>query len=201
MKLNSSIFDKIRVKSPSVLKKEAEEAKLTACEWVGCDKPAKHKAPKGRGFDGLFWNYCTAHVQQYNKTYNYFDGMKDDEQAAFRKDAQMGHRPTWKPGQNSAAHIGASRRTVRNIDDPLSLLLKEKITSHAKHGRNLRRNEIEALGALGLPDDATPGEVKSKYKILVKRLHPDSNNGSRANEDTLNAVIKAYDTLRATGFC
>jgi preprotein translocase subunit Sec63 len=83
----------------------------------------------------------------------------------------------------------------------LHMLLKEKITSKAKHGRNLRRNEIESLGALGLPEDATPAEVKSKYKILVKRLHPDSNNGSRANEDTLNAVIKAYDVLRATGFC
>ncbi len=57
-----------------------------------------------------------------------------------------------------------------------------------------------ALGALGLPEDAKPAEVKSKYKTLVKRLHPDANQGSRANEDTLNTVIKAYDTLRATGF-
>lgn len=201
MKLDSKIFDKIRIKSPAAARKEAEEAKVKPCEWVGCDKPAKHKAPKGRGLDGQFWNYCTAHVQQYNKTYNYFDGMKDDEQAAFRKDAQMGHRPTWKLGQNSNVHVGAARRSAKHIDDPLNLLLKEKIKSNAKHGRSLRRNEIEALGVLGLPEDAVPGEVKSKYKILVKRLHPDSNNGSRANEDTLNAVIKAYDTLRATGFC
>jgi DnaJ-class molecular chaperone len=57
------------------------------------------------------------------------------------------------------------------------------------------------LNALSLPEDATPAEVKSKYKSLVKRLHPDANNGSRANEAALNAVIKAYDTLRATGFC
>lgn len=201
MKLDNKIFDKIRIKSPAAAKKEAEEAKLITCEWTGCDKPAKHKAPKGRGFEGQFWNYCTAHVQQYNKTYNYFDGMKDDEQAAFRKDAQMGHRPTWKLGQNSNVHVGAARRSAKHIDDPLNLMMKEKIKSNAKHGRSLRRNEIEALGVLGLPEDAVPGEVKSKYKILVKRLHPDSNNGSRANEDTLNAVIKAYDTLRATGFC
>ena len=201
MKLDSKIFDKIRIKSPAAAKKQAEEAMVPPCQWAGCDLPAKHKAPKGRGFEGQFWSYCTAHVQQYNKTYNYFDGMKDDEQAAFRKDAQMGHRPTWKLGENGNVHGGASRRSAKHIDDPLHMLLKEKITSKAKHGRNLRRNEIESLGALGLPEDATPAEVKSKYKILVKRLHPDSNNGSRANEDTLNAVIKAYDVLRATGFC
>jgi DnaJ domain len=200
MKLDSKIFDKIRIKSAASIKREAE-ASVTMCEWPGCDQPAKHKAPKGRSAEGQFYNYCTPHVQQYNKTYNYFDGMKDDEQAAFRKEAQTGHRPTWKRGQGPGVHAGASRRTAKDIDDPLNLLLKEKIKSNAKHGRNLRRNEIEALQTLNLAEDATPAEVKSTYKTLVKRLHPDANNGSRANEETLKAVIKAYDVLRASGFC
>jgi DnaJ domain len=200
MKLDSKYFDKIRIKS-SAASARKPEADVLMCEWPDCDKPAKHKAPKGRSAEGQFHNYCTAHVQQYNKTYDYFKDMKEDEQAAFRKEAQTGHRPTWKRGQGAAPTVGGTRRTAKDINDPLNLLLKEKITSNAKHGRNLRRNEIEALQALSLPEDATPGEVKSKYKSLVKRLHPDANNGSRANEATLNAVIKAYDTLRATGFC
>jgi hypothetical protein len=200
MKLDSKIFDKIRIKSVATGKRQVEPDVLM-CEWIGCPNPAKHKAPKGRGFEGQFHNYCTAHVQQYNKTYNYFDGMKDDEQAAFRKEAQTGHRPTWKRGQGAAPNAGSTRRTAVDLDDPLNMLLAEKITSNAKHGRKLRRNEIESLQALSLPEDATPAEVKSKYKSLVKRLHPDANNGSRANEAALNAVIKAYDVLRATGFC
>jgi hypothetical protein len=200
MKLDSKIFDKIRIKPEKSVKEKAEAA-VKPCEWPGCDKPARHRAPKGRGFEGQYWNYCTAHTQAYNKTYNYFDGMKDDEQADFRKDAQTGHRPTWKLGQGASAFAGASRRSAKHIDDPLNLLMKEKIKTNAKHGRALRRNEIEAFQTLGLPEDATPAEVKSKYKTLVKRLHPDANNGSRANEDTLKAVIKAYDVLRATGFC
>jgi DnaJ domain len=200
MKLESKYFDKIRIKS-SAASIRKPEADTLMCEWPGCDKPAKHKAPKGRSAEGQFFNYCTAHVQQYNKTYNYFEGMKDEDQATFRKEAQTGHRPTWKRGQGAAPNVGGARRTAKEIVDPLHILLKEKITSNAKHGRNLRRNEIEALQTLSLPEDATPGEVKSKYKSLVKRLHPDANNGSRANEATLNAVIKAYDTLRATGFC
>jgi DnaJ domain len=200
MKLDSKIFDKIRIKSAAATKREAE-ASTIPCDWPGCTSPAKHKAPKGRDAEGQFYNYCTAHVQQYNKTYNYFEGMKDEDQAAFRKEAQTGHRPTWKRGQGAAPNVGGTRRTAKDIDDPLNLLLKEKIKSNAKHGRNLRRNEVDALNALSLPEDATPAEVKSKYKSLVKRLHPDANNGSRANESALNAVIKAYDTLRATGFC
>jgi DnaJ-class molecular chaperone len=43
--------------------------------------------------------------------------------------------------------------------------------------------------------------VKSTYKTLVKRLHPDANGGSRANEDRLREIIQAYDYLRTAGFC
>ena len=68
-------------------------------------------------------------------------------------------------------------------------------------GRNLRINELKALQTLGLDESASPEDAKTKYKMLVKRLHPDANGGSRANEDTLKAVIQAYDTLRASGFC
>ena len=49
--------------------------------------------------------------------------------------------------------------------------------------------------------ELTAEQVKTQYKTLVKRLHPDANGGSRANEDTLNAVIQAYDHLRSSGFC
>ena len=60
---------------------------------------------------------------------------------------------------------------------------------------------MKALHTLGLDETATPATAKSQYKTLVKRLHPDANGGSRANEDTLKAVIQAYDYLRSTGFC
>ncbi len=60
---------------------------------------------------------------------------------------------------------------------------------------------MKALHTLGLDETATPEKVQTQYKTLVKRLHPDANNGSRANEDTLKAVIQAYDYLRSTGFC
>jgi hypothetical protein len=199
MNLHSKLFDKIRVKQEPTAKEKAAAA-VKPCEWPGCDKAAKHRAPKGRDAEGQYWNYCTAHTQEYNKTYNYFEGMSDGAQADFRKEAQTGHRPTWKRGQLGGAFTGAQRRQAADIIDPLNLIMKEKIKTNAKHGRALRRNEIDALGALGLPEDAKPEEVKSKYKTLVKRLHPDANQGSRANEDALNAVIKAYDTLRATGF-
>jgi hypothetical protein len=183
MKLDSKYFDKIRVKKPG--EKPAAES-VPQCDWPDCPRPARHKAPMGRGHEGKFYNYCTAHVQEYNKTYNYFAGMKDDEMADFQKDARLGHRPTWKLGQNATATASSVRRKAQQM---------------RSSGRALRGTELKALQTLGLDDTATAEQVKTQYKTLVKRLHPDANGGSRANEDTLKSVIQAYDHLRSSGFC
>ena len=127
--------------------------------------------------------------------------MKDDAVAGFQKDAQTGHRPTWKLGQNSYANINGMRRKARNVNDPFAMFTPSAENVNAKLGRALRKNEIKALNTLGLDETATSEKAKSQYKLLVKRLHPDANGGSRENEDTLKAVIHAYDTLRASGFC
>ena len=201
MKLDSKYFDKIRVK-PSTDKKKAAET-IPQCDWPDCPRPGRHKAPMGRGHEGKFYNYCTEHVQEYNKSYNYFSGMKDDEMQEFQKNARLGERPTWKLGQNATPNASAVRRRGAQLrDDPFGLAAKAgKQPGRHPSGRALRSTELKALQTLNLDDTATPEQVKTQYKTLVKRLHPDANNGSRANEDTLKAVIQAYDHLRSSGFC
>lgn len=200
MKLDSKYFDKIRVK-PSAEKKVADT--IPQCEWPDCPRPGRHKAPMGRGHEGKFYNYCTEHVQEYNKTYNYFSGMKDDEMQEFQKEARLGHRPTWKLGQNATATASSVRRKAQQMrSDPFGINgTGAKMPGRHPTGRALRSTELKALQTLGLDDTATAEQVKTQYKTLVKRLHPDANGGSRANEDTLKAVIQAYDHLRSSGFC
>ena len=200
MKLDSKYFDKIRVKSSAEKKPTTS---VPQCDWPDCPRPGRHKAPMGRGHEGKFYNYCTEHVQEYNKTYNYFAGMKDDEMAEFQKNSRLGDRPTWKLGQNSNANVSGMRRKAANMrDDPFSLNGGgAKEPGRHPSGRSLRSTELKALQTLGLDDSATPDQVKAQYKTLVKRLHPDANGGSRVNEDTLKAVIQAYDHLRSSGFC
>ncbi|WP_421696199.1 J domain-containing protein [Aestuariivirga sp.] len=200
MKLDSKYFDKIRVK-PSAEKKVADT--IPQCDWPDCPRPGRHKAPMGRGHEGKFYNYCPAHVQEYNKTYNYFSGMKDDEMQEFQKNSRLGDRPTWKLGQNATPNASNVRRRGAQLrDDPFGLNIgAAKQPGRHPSGRALRATELKALQTLGLDDTATADQVKAQYKTLVKRLHPDANGGSRANEDTLKAVIQAYDHLRSSGFC
>ena len=201
MKLDSKYFDKIRVKRGPA---KVEKRQAPPCEWPGCAKPGAHRAPKGRGMEGQFFNYCLDHVQQYNKTYNFFDGMGDDAVAGWQKDALTGHRPTWKLGENSwASHSGSRRGDAKSKKprDPLNLFGTDKDETATRPGRTLRNAELKALHTLGLDEHATPEKAKTQYKTLVKRLHPDANGGSRDNEDALKAVIQSYDYLRSTGFC
>ena len=67
--------------------------------------------------------------------------------------------------------------------------------------RPVRSTDLKSLHSMGLDETATPDQVKAQYKTLVKRLHPDANGGSRANEDKLREIIQAYGRLRETGFC
>lgn len=200
MKLDSKYFDKIRVK-PSTEKKATADT-IPQCDWPDCPRPGRHKAPMGRGHEGKFYNYCTEHVQEYNKSYNYFSGMKDDEMQEYQKNARLGERPTWKLGQNATPNASSVRRRAAHMRaDPFGINGSAKMPGRHPSGRALLSTELKALQTLGLDDTATAEQVKTQYKTLVKRLHPDANNGSRANEDTLKAVIQAYDHLRSSGFC
>ena len=179
--------------------------RLPDCEWPGCSSPARHPAPKGRDREGEYYYFCTDHARQYNKNYNYFSGMADEELREWLERNLTGHRPTWKfaanaPGAGAGAGGGARAggnpfRHGRPWIDPFELFGRE---NHAPREpkRRLPRTIVSALDVLGLDESASREQIKARYKSLVKKLHPDANQGSRAMEARLREVIKAYNRLR-----
>ena len=141
-------------------------------------------------------------MREYNASYNYFSGMKDDEVLAYQKDALTGHRPTWK--------MGTGKRGKPDFDattDPLGVLhdINGRASSrpdpdHKPQQRIVRNVERKALETLGLEVGATGVEVKARFKLLVKRHHPDANGGDRSSEDRLVEIIQAYNYLKTNGF-
>src|SRR5690606_13556636 len=65
------------------------------CEWAGCVRTAQARAPKGPGQLREFYWFCAGHAAEYNKEWNFFDGMSPGEMRAFQESAVYGHRPTW----------------------------------------------------------------------------------------------------------
>jgi curved DNA-binding protein CbpA len=40
-------------------------------------------------------------------------------------------------------------------------------------------------------------EIRTRYRTLVKKLHPDINGGDKSAEEQLKVVNQAYSTLKA----
>ena len=130
MKLDSKYFDKIRVKPDEdrLLRKEER-----GCDWPDCDKPGKFPAPRGRESEGEYYHFCVDHVRQYNKSYNYFSGMADDDVRHYQKDSLTGHRPTWKMGVNRQAARCNCRHHVLQMR--LIILVRPSGYSLGRRGR------------------------------------------------------------------
>jgi hypothetical protein len=208
MSTNSPLFDRIRVKPDRDRRLRAE---LPPCQWPRCDVPATHRAPKGRLRAAEYWQFCLEHVREYNNSYNFFAGMSDDAIMQYQKDAVTGHRPTWKMGSIGGKRAakrsrGQTRETDWPTDDPFSLFGESSARrpGHARaapEGRKIFNAQRRALDALGLEADAKRADIKSRFKALVKRHHPDANGGDRGSEAQLREIIQAYNYLKSAGFC
>lgn len=205
MKLQSKYFDSIRV---SRNKRAGDSAKPEAdppCQWKGCDKPGPYRAPMGRGRDGDYFCFCMDHVRQYNASYNYFDGMSDNEVRDFQKDALTGHRPTWKVGANAWAHgtkDGREGKPDAGTGGGANFFAwrAQKVREEpADRKRSLRPIEKKSLDALHLDARASKEDIKAKFKELVKLHHPDANGGDKQSEDKLREIIQAYNYLKQAG--
>ncbi len=214
MKIDSPLFDSIRVKPEEDRRARPQAA---VCDWPGCAGEAVHRAPKGRLREREYWRFCLDHVREYNQSYNYFAGMSDDAVARYQKDALTGHRPTWTMGVNGAkpkSESGPARGRAGDffagadgIEDFFGVFTEYGgATASGQHradpeGRPVRNAERKALDTLGLESSASAADIKSRFKTLVKRHHPDANGGDRSSEDRLRDIIQAYNYLKSVGFC
>ena len=219
MKFDSPLFDSVRIK-PNKGKKQAPP-KPRVCEWEGCERRGEFKAPKGRGRENEFHYFCREHVHAYNKNYNYFSGMDDDAMRAYQKSDMTGHRPTWAWGHNADADTIAKTRGHRPTasgrprnpwaaerNDPFEFFAGQsgpraggKTAGAKTANRPVGNAAAKSFSVLGLEIDADAATIKTRFKELVKRNHPDLNGGNRAGEDRLREVIRAYNTLKSSGFC
>jgi curved DNA-binding protein CbpA len=212
MSTNSPLFDRLRVKPDQDRRPKTD---LPACQWPSCGAPATHRAPKGRLRAAEYWRFCLEHVREYNNSYNFFAGMSDDAIAKYQREDITGHLPTWKMG--SVGSVGGSRGKSRRgsgefrgagwaAEDPFGLFEGSAAgragqARPAPEARKILNAQRRALDVLGLEGDAKRADIKAKFKVLVKRHHPDANGGDRGSEDQLREIIQAYNYLKSAGFC
>lgn len=208
MKLDSKYFDRIRVRRKGAV---PPDQSAPTCQWDGCNEKGLYRAPVGRHAEGEYFLFCVDHVRQYNKGYNYFAGLSDSDIARYQKEALTGHRPTWAVGVNGIARGGrtgepapsASAGFHTRFRDPFGFVdtVEAEPVQTMPRPRKLKPLENKAFETLGLEADASRDDIKARYKVLVKRHHPDANGGDRGSEERFRAVVQAYRLLKQSGFC
>ena len=169
------------------------------CEWDGCEAMGGCKAPKSPDRLREYHNFCAAHAREYNKNWNFFSGMNDDDITRWQQGARHGHRPTWDARKNTSERSAVGRKKPAGgaAAGSYNIFGGGAIGDGAEAPRRrMSKLQIKALHDLGLEEGVTSEQVRRRYTQLVKQLHPDANRGDRSTEESFARVVKAYKVLK-----
>ncbi|NNM76086.1 J domain-containing protein [Sphingomonas sp. ID1715] len=147
---------------------ERGATQVRLCDREGCSEPGDRPAPKSPNSPER-WYFCEAHAAEYNRNWNYFEGLSAEEAAAREADDLRG-----ASGYRQSSHYawGGPGDGSRS------------------------RDEMRALGALDLEADASFDDVKAAYRRLAKANHPDVKPGDEAAAERFRQIQAAYDLLK-----
>lgn len=196
-----------RAKQRGFVGETAAEARK--CDWTGCTGAGLYRAPRSRHELHRFHWYCLDHIREFNRSWNYYDGLTPEQLDAQRRAELSWERPTWRLGQKPfkpegpPGHADGMAWARWGYDDPLEVLGENATINPGGAGearraraRMLPKNEQSALDILGMSADARRTEIRRRYRALVKDLHPDMNGGERRDEDRLRDVLWAWDQIK-----
>jgi hypothetical protein len=148
---------------------ERETVQVRLCDRHGCELPGDRPAPKSPNSRER-WYFCETHAAEYNKNWNYFEGL-DAEEAA-QREAQERREAN---GFAEASHYG-----------------------WAGPGDGSRtRDEMRALEVLDLEADADFEAVRLAWRRLAKANHPDVKPDDADAAKRFQAIQAAYEVLKA----
>ncbi len=189
----------------------AFETSKRVCDWPNCESKAAYRAPQSRDrLDDFYW-FCLEHVREYNRSWDYFSDLPDDEVERRLSEENVWERPTWKFGEQPKKPLGASPHAEGEawkrfgFTDPMDVLGENAtINPGSRKGETVRRRRVlppterRALDILHVKDDASKAEIRQSFREHVKAVHPDMNGGDRSEEERLREVLWAWEILKVS---
>ena len=161
------------------------------CNWAGCMNEGNFRAPRNRDNVRDYQYFCEEHITEFNKKWNYFEGMNEADIYAFQRDATTGHRPTWRMDQ-----LGANANA--KLEEAFGRMFGDGTTTSFKaNAKPIGAREKDALAVLDLEHPSDKAKIKSQYRALAKKYHPDANRGNTHAEETFKKITRAYHHLLA----
>ena len=163
------------------------------CDWDNCNEQGSYKAPIERDNSRKYRLLCLEHIKIFNKKWNYFANMNDQEIEYFVKSDLTWHKST--------KSFGSSENFFNIL---WNNALEDKLNIFKSSGfKEFKKTKFtdtvrDALDIMDLKYDTKWEEIQKKFKYLVKKYHPDKNLGSKKYEDKLKKITLAYSQLKKT---
>ena len=166
----------------------------TICDWNNCFEIGEYRAPIEKDNSKNFRLLCLKHVKEFNKNWNYFSDMNDEEVINFLKSDITWHKPTQGFSSSDNFFKVLWNNVLNEGFDDL------KFKKHLNNDRNLKfnNNDIKAFAVLGISVGLKWDKIQQKFKKLVKKFHPDINSGDKNYEEKLKVITLAYTQLKNT---
>ena len=167
---------------------------INICDWNNCSNTGEYKAPVEKDNSKRYRLLCLAHVKEFNKNWNYFKGMDDEQVFDFLKSDMTWHKPTQSFSSSDNFFKVLWNNTLKDEFD------KTKLRGEYNHMNQFKfdANDIKAFSILGVPVGQKWEQIQDQFKTLVKKFHPDINLGNKEYEEKLKLITLAYTQLKNT---
>ena len=160
------------------------------CAEVNCIKLGEYKAPFSRKNINTYIYFCLEHVREYNRKWNYYEGLDDNEIESEIRKATTWERPSWP-----------IRNNIQKSWDKINFNFKDFDSINEQKTENsfleiFSQKEINAFKTLEVSPTKSIEDIKKAYKRLVKKYHPDHNIGNKEFESKIKDVNQAYNELK-----
>ena len=160
------------------------------CAEVNCKADASYKAPYSRDRLNEYIYFCLEHVREYNKKWNYYEGLDNDEIESEIRKATTWERPSWPTRNNIHKNWDKINFDFENLEN----INNDK--SDASPLESFSSKEIKAFKIIKVSPTKCIETIKKAYKKLVKKYHPDYNIGNKEYENKIKEINQAYNDLK-----
>ena len=183
-----------RVEEALRLKDYDEDEQSGCCDYPGCLEKGVYKAPKSRLQLRNYHYFCLEHVREYNKAWNYHKGLNEQQVEKSIRRSTTWDRPSWPFGTK---HKMFESFVKGNVTDNFDFFEVDSFSrNNGRSNKKFNADQLDALDIMGLKPPIDIPKLKSQYKYLVKKHHPDRNGGDRKAEERLKLINEAYTTLK-----
>lgn len=159
---------------------------IKKCEHAGCTRAGTCRAPKDRNLKE-YWYFCPEHAAEYNKNWNYYAGMTEDEIEADWETQIFG-----APLKDKTNNV-ADQDYIKFLND---FLTGRNTFDRMPPRRTLPGPVMNALKIFELPMTATWNDVSKKYHSLAKQHHPDTAHDKKNATIKFTQISNAYAVLK-----